>query len=621
MTVALDFETYYEPKYSISTQGIDPWQYVNDNRFDAYLVALWGKDWSFAGTVADAPWEKLNGQTVVAHNARFDRLVFNKLQNSGAICSSIKISAWMCTMDFCSLLQLPKSLKAAVKCVFNQDIDKNIRDSMKGRRIEDLLPSEKDAVFKYALADASWSYLLYNKLVKKVLDVEQCLIMHSLDIGFDGIHVNKILLEQGIKKLEDIKAQLSKKCPFGQSNQKLFKFLQDKGFSIPSSTDSDNLAYKEWSKKNPKANQHVINIQKLRSYNKLLETFYRIKSRLTEQNIFPFELNYYGAGVTGRWSGGGKVNMQNPPKQKIAEISAREIFTPRPGCKFIISDLSQIEPRCLAWLVGDEKFLQYAKQGQDAYEAHARASMGYNNPKPLKEVDPELRHMAKARVIGLGYQMGPSRFKDNLKETQGVDISIQKAKTIVYDYRKSNPKIVNFWKLLSRELELASLKKNLDGSHNKEKTFETILPSGRSLKYFWIKKESSLNLKFPEYYGILTKCDETQANKIHNSKNPKKRTKLYGGLLCENIIQAIARDVMADILLRIELVLTAKFEKPKEVKRFVRWTCHDELIIEVLEKNAETAAKIVNKIMTTPPNWADGLPLHCDLEIKDFYSK
>ena len=115
-------------------------------------------------------------------------------------------------------------------------------------------------------------------------------------------------------------------------------------------------------------------------------------------------------------------------------MDVRSLFVPRPGKKFIICDLAQIEPRVMAWLVDDDKLLDLVKSGKDIYTAHALATMG------AKVVTKELRQLAKIRVLGLGYGCGAARFRD-LAGSWGCHMELDQARAVVQNYRNSNAKI------------------------------------------------------------------------------------------------------------------------------------------------------------------------------------
>ncbi len=209
------------------------------------------------------------------------------------------------------------------------------------------------------------------------------------------------------------------------------------------------------------------------------------------------------------------------PRGELFGVDLRRCFIPSPGNVFIIADLCQIEPRILAWLIGDEAFLDLVRKGIDIYEAHARSTMGYIDERPLKEVDPSMRSLAKARTLGLGYGCGPKKFVAVAKNLGGLDITFADARKTVQDFRSKNIRISNLWKRLDREF-----KRSAGGDYHIE------LPSGRELRYLSVAKNPR------GYYTASTE------------RGGRKR-KLYGGLLTENLVQATARDVFASQLLAI----------------------------------------------------------------------
>ena len=300
---------------------------------------------------------------------------------------------------------------------------------------------------------------------------------------------------------------------------------------------------------------------------------------------FQAGLMYFKA-HTGRWAGGSGFNEQNLPRDLIHGVDLRKMLKPKKGHKFVIVDLSQIEPRCLAWLSKDKAFLEYLESGISPYEAHARVSMGWTGGK-LKEEDPKMYSLAKARVLALGYQCGAGKFIEMAKAFAGLDISLETSKEIVKDFRDNNPKIVAVWETLQKRLQKSV---GLD--------FSIRLPSGRTLDYMNV--ESTLGSKF----GRTSK--EYQAQIVHSG--PK--YSYYGGKLTENLVQAMARDVFASGLLRLfrqgyTVVLTA----------------HDEFIVEVPEDQAEEQLQVVTRIVTQTPPWAPGLPVAAEGGIFDYYTK
>jgi DNA polymerase len=177
-------------------------------------------------------------------------------------------------------------------------------------------------------------------------------------------------------------------------------------------------------------------------------------------------------------------------------------------------------------------------------------------------------------VLGLGFGLGAGKFVRIVKEWTGKDISDTDAKNTVAAYRRTNKPITDLW----RSLE-GGLRESLGG------TFESELPSGRKIRYF----------------NVGSGCGQVE----HGA--PVKN--LYGGLLFENAVQATARDLFGEAILRCE--------RHAPVVLHV----HDEIVREVPEAEAEEAAREMEKLLTTVPEWAPGLPVAAEVKVLEKYEK
>jgi DNA polymerase len=285
--------------------------------------------------------------------------------------------------------------------------------------------------------------------------------------------------------------------------------------------------------------------------------------------------------------------MQNLPKEELFGAKIRNLVVARPGHKFIIADLSQIEPRCLAAACGDYEFLDLVESGMDVYEAHARATMDYTDPRPLKEVDNAMRQVAKARVLGLGYGCGAARFKD-FAALFGMDYTDEEAQSQVKSYRDTNHRIVDLWNMLGDGFVDAAT------DHKNNRTLNVAMPTGRTLRYYDV--------------AMRTRVYDEGESKSGYSAYPERGRPWYeffwGSKLCENYIQAMARDVFADAMLRIDRggIRTA-------------WHVHDELICEVPEDQAVEAKEFVEQEMSRRHPALPKMPIAVDAHIADYYDK
>jgi DNA polymerase I-like protein with 3'-5' exonuclease and polymerase domains len=301
------------------------------------------------------------------------------------------------------------------------------------------------------------------------------------------------------------------------------------------------------------------------------------------------------------------------------------------GHQLVVGDLSQIEPRVLAWLADYEDLLDIFRSGRDPYAAFGAQMFGI--PGLSKESHPDLRQSAKSALLGAGYGLGwasfaaqllvgflgapPIRYDkafakklgvtsayidkfvgwdDNVKKLQEIPhtcterellIHCVAAKKIIDIYRDTAHPVVSFWDMCSRLLE-----KSLYGGEEvvyKCVTFrkeEIVLPSGMTLKYPNLRNEHDKETK--------------QSNWVYGEAGVKP-TKLYAGKITNNIVQGTARVVMTDGMLRV-------------AKKYpVVGTVHDELLCVVPDDEVEWAKNWVWEQMVKEPSYLPGIPLNSEV--------
>lgn len=335
---------------------------------------------------------------------------------------------------------------------------------------------------------------------------------------------------------------------------------------------------------------------------------------------------FYGAS-TGRWAGRG-VQLQNLTKHYMSDVEldiardfikaqrfddlslllathpqdllsqlVRTTFVAKEGYILAVSDFSAIEARVIAWYAKEQWRLDVFNTHGKIYEASAAQMFGV----PIESItkgDP-LRQKGKVSELALGYQGGPGA----LKAMGALDMGIKESELqgLVDSWRKANPNIVNFWKACQDAAINTVRSRKTHYTHGlrfyiKKGLLMIEIPSGRSLAYPKARiSENDWGAPVVEYMGLDI-----------NRKWAKLKT--YGGKLVENIVQATARDLLAVSMLRLD---NAGFNIVGHV--------HDEVIVE-MPKNSNGLAKI-EKIMSKPVKWAEGLNLNSDGFTSPFYMK
>lgn len=333
-------------------------------------------------------------------------------------------------------------------------------------------------------------------------------------------------------------------------------------------------------------------------------------------------LQYYGANRTGRWAGR-IVQVQNLPKNKIKDIElAREIvkegryediewlygsttdilsqlvrtaFVPKPGHRFTVADFSAIEARVTAWLAGETWRLNVFNGHGKIYEASA-AQMFHLD---LDEITKDLRQRGKVAELALGFGGGPKALIRMGALDQGL--TEDELPEIVQRWRAASPSIVQFWKTLEvaaktaiKERAMMVVQHGISFNYESGMLFVQ-LPSGRRLAYVRPTLERDPN--FGEqitYEGY--------------DNGSWGRVKTYGGKLCENLVQATARDCLAVAMQRVS-----------DAGHNIVFHVHDEVVVET--PDTEDLLEPLIDLMRQPISWAPGLPLNAAGFVSDFYMK
>jgi DNA polymerase len=331
-------------------------------------------------------------------------------------------------------------------------------------------------------------------------------------------------------------------------------------------------------------------------------------------------LMFHGAG-TGRWAGR-LIQPQNFPRGNFGDVEPcinlfaggdldgvkllygdpmaaastciRPMIIPAAGKDFVCADYSSIEGRVLAWLAGEETALEVYRSGRDPYKVSASAI--YN--KRYEEIDKSERQIGKVAELALGYNGGKVAFQQ-MGITYGVHVGDDKAQEIVTKWRASRPMTTKLWKELERACMLAvqnpgkvygyrAIRFKMDDRG----ALAMRLPSGRLLWY--------ANARIEDRYKVW---GDVLPTVIYDGVDPETRKwtdlELYGGLLTENAVQAISRDLLVSGMFAVE---AAGYK--------IVFHVHDELVAEVPEDFG--SVEEFEKLMCALPPWAEGLPIKAE---------
>ena len=329
---------------------------------------------------------------------------------------------------------------------------------------------------------------------------------------------------------------------------------------------------------------------------------------------------FYGANRTGRWAGR-IIQLQNLPQNHMDDLAearslvrdgnfealellydnipvvlselVRTAFIPKPGYRYVVSDFSAIEARVLSFLAGEQWRINVFREGKDIYCASAAQMFGV--PVEKHGVNSHLRQKGKIAELALGY--GGSTGALTSMGALEMGLTEEELHPLVTAWREANPNIVRFWWDIDAAVKKAVMYKTSVTKRGFRFYYQSgmlfiDLPSGRRLSY--VKPKIGINRFGSDcvtYEGI----------------NLGKWTRLetYGPKITENLVQAVARDILAYAMNTLK-------------DFFIVGSVHDELIIECPpETSLET---VCNQMSRTPP-WIQGIDLRADGYECEFYMK
>lgn len=638
MILAIDIET--RSRVDLTKCGV--YAYTESKDFEILLIAYAFDDEEVSvidikcgdeipSRVRDAI---LNPQiTKSAFNANFERICLSKYLNT-----YLKPESFECSQVKALSLGLMAGLDNVAK-VLNLDIrkDKEGKSLIKYFQVnnpEDDL--EKYNSFKnYCKLDCEIERQIRKKLDKyKINDKEKSLYHIDQRINDRGILVDKNLIHSAINinnYYEDILKQKLKKRTHIEnikSVAQVKKYLND-NFNIK--VDSLN---KESIAKiiETTTDENLKEILTLRQdLNKTsVKKYEAMENTKCSDNRIRGLFQFYGANKTGRWSGR-LVQVQNLPQNKIEIDLPRSVlkdyenykeafellnilydnpksvlsqlirttFIPKKNHKFIISDFSAIEARIIAYLSKEKWRNEVFNTHGKIYEASA--SKMFKVPIETITKESELRQKGKIAELALGYQGGKNALLKMGAESMGLDDN--EIMDIVKAFRSSNLGIVNLWRSLEGAgikcvKEKMSVRVNEHIEFFSDNDFLFIkLPSGRRLAYFKpvVEIDKNFNKEVLSYMSL------------NQTTKKFERTYTYGGKLTENVVQAVARDVLCEKLLEFE-----------EVGLDVVMHVHDEVVLEVARY---ISIDWVNEIMEKDVDYLPGLNLKADTSQSGYYRK
>lgn len=647
--ITIDFETYYGDDYTLSKLTTE--QYVRDPRFEVIGVGVrlddgqsfWMEEAAFRKWVAQVDFTKVG---LLAHHAHFDGFILSEHYG-------VRPGFWFDTLSMARALlgvEVGGSL-GKVMAHFGVGAKGHEVVLAKGKRRRDFDAVSWTQYGNYCLNDCRGTAAIFEKMAPSFPVSEFYLVDFTVReftepaLVADVAKLQLALQDENARKTALLSRSASDRETL-MSNGKFALALVDLGVEPPL----------KWSEKQEKETfafaKSDPGMQELLDHPRdevrwLAEARVGVKSTINESRIgrflamgrqnkpVPVYLKYSGA-HTHRWSGGDKVNFQNLPRGGVL----RDSLLAPPGHKVIAIDSGQIEARGVAWLAEDSDLLADFANNVDVYSKFA--SEVYGRPVDRKKPEDKIAgFVGKVCVLGLGYSMGwrkfalyllggamggpPVQFTRADAQSMGVDVaefrmgetggqnhgdvvasmvsrlSVEDlmthcavAKFIVDRYRRVRKNIPELWRRTEKLITAMTQDVSWGGTFGPGDGF-TILRHA-------IKLPNGLVLRYP---GL----EKRDGGYTYISGHGKLRTKLYGGLLVENLVQSFCRVIVADQAVEIY---------NRTLLRPVT-TTHDELVYVARGDEAEMALDTGLRIMKTPLWWCPNLPLNAEGGFGDSY--
>lgn len=568
--------------------------------------------------------------TKTAFNAAFERICISKYYG---FAEPLDPAQWRCTMVQAARMGLPLSLGQCGEVLKLEDSKMREGKALiryfsvpgkNGRHLPSDAPDRWETFKKYNIRDVEVEQQILAKVRRLAVPAfDEELYTADQEINDRGVMVDRVLVDAAARFDDEYKAKLSAEArqltglENPNSPAQIKEYLRHTtGFTVQSlnkqSLDDLESRLKYW----PKA-QKILAIR--RELGKTSNKKYKaMQDCVCADGRIHGLLQFYGAARTGRWAGR-LVQVQNLPQnhlegldyarglvrrgdledfelnyanvtQTLSEL-IRTAFVAAPGKTFHVCDFSAIEARVIAWLAGENWVLEVFRSGRDIY--CETASRMFKVPVEKHGQNAELRQKGKIATLALGYGGGVSAL-----EAMGgsrLGLTEKEEKEIVSLWRGSNPRIVRMWAVVERAAMTALKTGESVTVHRgivvgrRWGMLTITLPSGRTICYPRAKVSAVHDdgwrgdREIIEYEGLGQTTKKWQG------------IRTYGGKLTENIVQAVARDILGVVILRA-----------RKQGLDIVFHIHDEIVVEAAP--GQTLAD-VEALFSKPIEWCRDLPL------------
>jgi len=613
--ITLDFETYYDSKIKLGFKHQTTEEYVRDKRFEVIGVGVQIDDGAaewFSGSRKEILdyLERLDipGSTLLCHNTLFDGCILTWL-------FGIKPKFMFDTLCMARAIHGVEVGGSLAKLAEQYNLGKKGDEviSAEGKQRLDFTREELARYGEYCKNDVALTFKLFQRLSSATPDDELSLIDMTLRMFTEPVfHVDDALLQERGDELREEKNALLEglmeklNCETAEqvrkklaSNKQFAGLLTEYGIPVPMKTSKTTGKETYALAKNDEGFLALTEhedpfIQQLCSVRlgtkstieeSRIERFIDVGKR--NKGKLPIPLKYYGA-HTGRWAGSDKVNFQNLPSRDKKKKALKNAVVAPDGHLVINCDSSQIEARVLAWLAGQNDVVEQFAKGEDVYSLFATKIYD----RPITKADPVERFVGKTCILGLGYGTGALKLQHTLKTTPpGAVVTEDKAREYVNTYRDANSHITDLW-------------------DEGDEAIKNLADWGKIKAFYYGQNRCVMvtkdGIRLPN--GLMIRYPNLELNSgKYEYQSRKGAVSLWGGSLVENVVQALARIVVGQQMLKIQQLYK------------VALTVHDAAVVVVKEEELDNALAYIVECMKWTPDWARGLPVTCEAHYGESY--
>lgn len=608
--VVADWESYYDSKtYTLSRMTTE--SYVRDPRFEAHgcaikwqhdIPARWYDQDEIRHIMAEEDWSDV---FMIHHHAQFDSLI----ESHHYDCHPKMIG---CTLAMARLLignHLSVSLEA-VRKHFGMPGKLTPYNLFDGRHWNELTPDVQQQIADGACDEVESIFKIFGLLLKDFPPEEMEVVDTTIKMFSEPVlrADTRLLADVWEREANDKQRRLAALDVSEaelQSSDRFADLLRQEGVE-PETKDGKNRQIYAFAKTDQfmrdlleDDNERVQTLVEARLGVKstLMQTRAETLGFMASRGAMPVYLRYCGAHTT-RWSGGDGANWQNfkrtdPDNPNETSPLRRAIMAPE-GYLLASIDLSQIEVRCLGYCAGQWDEIEKFRNGEDPYVGIASKFYG----RVITKADTNERGTGKQAILSCGYQCGPSKFQATARlgiYGPPVHLTLEESERFVHLYREEHGAVTDYWKEAGRMISRLAGGPPLDWGPFHIRDGKLYLPNGAFIDYRTL-----------EFFR-----DPETGDAYWRIKSRRGWSKLYSGRLVENVIQALARGIMSQAMIRIV----------RKGYRVVN-TTHDELLILIPRDGQETQhAQYCLDEMKREPTWLPGIPLDAEAHLGERYSK